>query len=162
MQLIIDHRNNIDPNLIEQAKKESPRDGLRLDFDNPNTNNNYMHFLKSQLLAILEEQGKTLSFASFGQDKYFLPQASKIMGAVPQESVYFMYFFTPQTLRQRGYGNALYKNIIQYLQVDTRYKHMIYNTTNIKNVTMYQNRGAESVLSQHNRHESIYYLRHKL
>jgi|GEM_PF-6410676 len=56
MQLIIDHRNNIDPNLIEQAKKESPRDGLRLDFDNPNTNNNYMHFLKSQLLAILEEQ----------------------------------------------------------------------------------------------------------
>lgn len=162
-KLIIDHRWNIDQNLIKQAQINSPWDWFRLDFDNPDTDNKYMHFLKSQLIGILAtDENKLLSFAWFGQDDRFNSYAAYITWKSSIESCFFMYFFVPEELRGRWYWKTLYEWIINYLQSKGIYKFMNYSTANISNIPAYINRWAKQLWEDRFWNEKQYYFTHEL
>lgn len=163
-KLIIDQYQNINSMILDQAKDLSPWDWLRLDFDDPYTNNKYIHFLKSQLIGILtSHDNELLSFAWFGQDDWFNPYIANIVWSNHNESCFFMYFFTPEKLRGKWYGKTLYQSIITYLQSTWKYQYMNYTTVDINNVTRYKKRWAEQKKKENlfdNKKE--YYLTHSL
>lgn len=161
-KLIIDHYENIDPQLIQQGQDSSPWDWFRLDFYNAETDNKYMHFLKSQKLCILEEWSKLLSFAWFGGDERFLPYAETIIGI--QHDIwncFFMYFFTPEAFRGKWYGKELYNGLTDHTKQQW-YKNLIYSTANTANLPIYKKRWATQKWVEIYGDETQYYFYHEL
>lgn len=162
-KIIIDKRQHIDSRIIDQAQLYSPRDGYRLDFDNPFTTYQYMHFLKSQLIWVLvSENNELLSFAGFGQDNRFSPYYAQLLWNDSNKSCFFMYFFTPEYLRGKWYGKTLYEWIITYLQQNTAYVFMNFSTPTLNNIAIYKKRWARQILENLLDDEKQYYFTHEL
>jgi len=144
-KIIIDTADTIWIDIKKEISHLSPRkslqDWLSDDFDKTSDRQS---FARNQILAVLLEGEKVISFGVMGQDKVLVKSFSTILWLPVETSAMACFLYTREEERGHGYAEHLKKEQLKYMK-EKGYTHLIWFTSSESYKDLYIWYGAQII-----------------